>query len=461
MFDRTLDTEHVFGHDRAMESNDVRRRRRSPCLGIALTAVLLRPGGGGGRPAQARTRGAARANRCVVVRAARRHALVDRRAGPPGADPRAMVDADRQVNGSVDAGAARARAVARHAAPRLTTHHASVPFAPPQHVVAHDHAMPLVRCRRRPRGRFPVRRRRRGHPTPARVSGLRAPVHVVRACRGRGPGRHQARRLRDPFDRAKLEGGILKAIKNRPVSPSRWSGSSTAIEERLRRKGPEVPSQASGSRCWPAWPSSTRSAYMRFASVYKDFQEITDFQSELDCCWRRRRPPSARATLVPPAIARPQRVDIDPTEILHVVVDRNSRHIILTSGGRQGSQSPSPNHTDVILSTDIHTVSTSLGGRGTRERGAGGDERGGRRGHPRGTDLQPLLHHRRACTRSTRSNGRPATRSSRTTRRAASPSSSATWSSRSRGRRTPPTSSPRSTSAARSAPRSASPRSAR
>ena len=65
----------------------------------------------------------------------------------------------------------------------------------------------------------------------------------------------------------------------------------------------------------------------------------------------------------------------------------------------------------------------------------------------RGTDLQPLLHHRGACTRSTRSNGRPATRSSRTSRRAATPSSSATSSSRSRGRRTRPTSSPRSTSA--------------
>ncbi len=86
-----------------------------------------------------------------------------------------------------------------------------------------------------------------------------------------------------------------------------------------------------------------------------------------------------------------------------------------------------------------------------RRRGARGDERGGRRGHPRGTDLQRGTSRPRGSTRSTTSSGRRATRSSRTSRRAASPSSSATWSSPSRGRRTRPTSSPRSTSGARSA----------
>jgi transcriptional repressor NrdR len=41
---------------------------------------------------------------------------------------------------------------------------------------------------------------------------------------------------RDPFDRAKLESGILKAIKNRPVSPEQVQRVVDRVEERLRRK---------------------------------------------------------------------------------------------------------------------------------------------------------------------------------------------------------------------------------
>ncbi len=87
----------------------------------------------------------------------------------------------------------------------------------------------------------------------------------------------------------------------------------------------------------------------------------------------------------------------------------------------------------------------------------GGDQRRGRRGHPRGAHVHALLHDRRTGTRSTTWSGRPATRSSPTTRKAATPSSSATSSSPRRGRRTPPTSWRRSTSVEPSAPPSASP----
>jgi len=87
---------------------------------------------------------------------------------------------------------------------------------------------------------------------------------------------------KDPFDRAKLESGILKAIKNRPVSPEQVERVVGRVEERLRRKGPEVTSQAVGVEVLAALAKLDQVAYMRFASVYKDFQEITDFERELD-----------------------------------------------------------------------------------------------------------------------------------------------------------------------------------
>ena len=87
---------------------------------------------------------------------------------------------------------------------------------------------------------------------------------------------------KDPFDRAKLEGGILKAIKNRPVSPEQVERVVERVEERLRRKGPEVTSQAVGVEVLANLAKLDQVAYMRFASVYKDFQEIKDFDRELD-----------------------------------------------------------------------------------------------------------------------------------------------------------------------------------
>jgi transcriptional repressor NrdR len=100
---------------------------------------------------------------------------------------------------------------------------------------------------------------------------------------------------KDPFDRAKLESGILKAIKNRPVSPEQVERVVDRVEERLRRKGPEVTSQAVGVEVLASLAKLDQIAYMRFASVYKDFQEITDFQSELDVLLEKKAPAKRRA----------------------------------------------------------------------------------------------------------------------------------------------------------------------
>lgn len=100
---------------------------------------------------------------------------------------------------------------------------------------------------------------------------------------------------RDPFDRAKLEAGILKAIKNRPVGPEQVERMVDRIEERLRRKGPEVSSQAAGLEVLASLAKLDQVAYMRFASVYKDFQEITDFERELDVLLEKKAPAKRRA----------------------------------------------------------------------------------------------------------------------------------------------------------------------
>jgi transcriptional repressor NrdR len=97
-----------------------------------------------------------------------------------------------------------------------------------------------------------------------------------------------------PFDRRKVTGGIEKAIKNRPVTEEQVAQVVDRVEERLRRKGPEVTSQQVGLEVLANLAKLDQVAYMRFASVYKDFQEITDFQRELGDLQerepRRRRP---------------------------------------------------------------------------------------------------------------------------------------------------------------------------
>ena len=100
---------------------------------------------------------------------------------------------------------------------------------------------------------------------------------------------------RDPFDRVKLAGGIEKAIKNRPVSAEQVDRIVDRVQERLRRKGPEVTSQQVGIEVLSALAKLDQVAYMRFASVYKDFQEITDFERELGVLLQKKAPAKRHA----------------------------------------------------------------------------------------------------------------------------------------------------------------------
>jgi transcriptional repressor NrdR len=92
---------------------------------------------------------------------------------------------------------------------------------------------------------------------------------------------------REPFRREKVAGGVLKATKNRPVSEIQVEELVDRVEERLRRKGPEITSQQVGIEVLRQLRDLDEVAYLRFASVYKDFQEIADFERELGALLKR------------------------------------------------------------------------------------------------------------------------------------------------------------------------------
>ena len=91
---------------------------------------------------------------------------------------------------------------------------------------------------------------------------------------------------KEPWDRGKMVAGIRKAIVNRPVTEEQVAHVADRIEARLRRKGPEVSSQQVGVEVLQQLSRLDKVAYIRFASVYKDFQELTDFERELGALQR-------------------------------------------------------------------------------------------------------------------------------------------------------------------------------
>lgn len=95
---------------------------------------------------------------------------------------------------------------------------------------------------------------------------------------------------KEPYDRAKIVAGVQKAIKNRPVSDEQVAGIVSGVERRLRTRGPQVTSQEVGLEVLTQLEKVDHVAYVRFASVYKDFQELTDFERELGLLLQKREP---------------------------------------------------------------------------------------------------------------------------------------------------------------------------
>jgi len=86
----------------------------------------------------------------------------------------------------------------------------------------------------------------------------------------------------EKFNREKLERGIDKAFEKRPVPKDKIDKLINEIEEQLRKKGKkEIKSSLIGEIIMKKIKKLDNVAYIRFASVYRDFQDIKDFKAEL------------------------------------------------------------------------------------------------------------------------------------------------------------------------------------
>lgn len=86
---------------------------------------------------------------------------------------------------------------------------------------------------------------------------------------------------RTPFDRQKIVAGIRAAAKNRPVSDDELEALGVEIEEALRLDGPDVTTEQIGRAVLDRLRDVDEVAYLRFVSVYKGFEDLTDFEREV------------------------------------------------------------------------------------------------------------------------------------------------------------------------------------
>lgn len=88
---------------------------------------------------------------------------------------------------------------------------------------------------------------------------------------------------RTDYDRAKLKGSMLIALRKRPVSAEALEGALESIEAKLRQCGEkEVNSTQLGEWVMRELRKLDKVAYVRFASVYRQFKDINTFMSELN-----------------------------------------------------------------------------------------------------------------------------------------------------------------------------------
>lgn len=88
---------------------------------------------------------------------------------------------------------------------------------------------------------------------------------------------------RESFDRNKLMGGVLKACEKRPVSLDAIEKLVDDVERDLRSSlDKEVPSVVIGERAMDRLRRVDGVAYVRFASVYREFKDVNEFREQLE-----------------------------------------------------------------------------------------------------------------------------------------------------------------------------------
>lgn len=87
---------------------------------------------------------------------------------------------------------------------------------------------------------------------------------------------------REPFNEEKMMGGILRALEKRPVSADAIDVSLSLIKSQLRATGErEVPSDLVGNLVMEQLKELDKVAYIRFASVYRSFEDVREFGEEI------------------------------------------------------------------------------------------------------------------------------------------------------------------------------------
>ena len=89
--------------------------------------------------------------------------------------------------------------------------------------------------------------------------------------------------VRDPFDRDKIKRGLAKACWKRPVTEDEIEGVVLSLEAELYGAyESDVPSRVIGERLMELLKDLDQVAYVRFASVYREFKDVRDFVDELE-----------------------------------------------------------------------------------------------------------------------------------------------------------------------------------
>lgn len=87
---------------------------------------------------------------------------------------------------------------------------------------------------------------------------------------------------REPFDREKIKRGVLRAIEKRPISLDLVNEIVSQVErEMLRKKTEEVGSRTIGNAIMKRLKKVDKVAWLRFASVYLEFEDLKDFEKAI------------------------------------------------------------------------------------------------------------------------------------------------------------------------------------
>ena len=88
---------------------------------------------------------------------------------------------------------------------------------------------------------------------------------------------------RESFNEAKLRAGMLRALEKRPVSAEAIEAAVERIRQTLRARGDrEINARDIGESVMQALKTLDHVAYIRFASVYRKFQDLDEFRAEID-----------------------------------------------------------------------------------------------------------------------------------------------------------------------------------